>query len=400
MLKLNAEFRTHYTAGDKWKKRRLKLYDFAGGGIANAGDIALLSQFWRYYRSPGDGLAHKGRLESGPLVVMIAYCTLGGLYALEGCYDLAKDYKGKQKGFSAKTVYKKALAAKTDLDKLFAVRDQKLQSLSPDKIALQTAQGRVLRDVRDLSLIEFSRVYVDSRKQKAARDLTTLGTIAVCATGAWPGAYAVLRGVKDVNLKKVGSGGIGFLISGSTLTAAPALIHGGAAITGKVCTSKLEDSLIKSQSTTIAALEKDLANYRDLAAQANPSVDHSQQFAMVAKLIKDRHEFLEKERRRQKREMLESFISYAVRGGPQIAFGAMLTRAGYKYNTNPVKAFKGVAQAATVNEVSWGSWLLDVTQKSARNEREFRRQDKIAPADVPFGISNSQLVKLEQAGTQ
>lgn len=121
---------------------------------------------------------------------------------------------------------------------------------------------------------------------------------------------------------------------------------------------------------------------------------------MVAKLIKDRHEFLEKERRRQKREMLESFISYAVRGGPQIAFGAMLTRAGYKYNTNPVKAFKGVAQAATVNEVSWGSWLLDVTQKSARNELEFRRQDKIAPADVPFGISNSQLVKLEQAGTQ
>ncbi|MBX3134977.1 hypothetical protein KF707_02000 [Candidatus Obscuribacterales bacterium] len=294
LLKLNAEFRTHYTAGDRWKKRRMKLYDFAGGGIANAGDIALLSQFWRYYRNPGDGLAHKGRLESGPLVVMIAYCTLGGLYALEGCYDLAKDYKGKQKGFAAKTVYKKALAAKIELDKLFAVRDQKLQALNSDNCALQTAQGRVLKDVRDLSLIEFSRVYVDSRKQKAARDLTTLGTIAVCATGAWPGAYAVLRGVKDVNLKKVGSGGIGFLISGSTLTAAPVLIHGGAAITGKVCTSKLEESLVKSQSTTIAALEKDLTSYREIASKVRPSVDHSQHFAVVQNCSRTDMSFLKK----------------------------------------------------------------------------------------------------------
>lgn len=382
--------------GDKWKARRMKLYDFAGGGIANAGDIALLSQFWRYYRNPGDGLAHKGRLESGPLVVMIAYCTLGGLYALEGGYDLAKDYRGKRKGFDAKSIFKKALAAKTDMDKLFATRDQRIQSMPEEKRALLTAQGQVLRDVRDLSLIEFSRVYVDSRKRKAARDLTTLGTIAVCATGAWPGAYAVLRGVKDVNLKKVGSGGIGFLISGSTLTAAPALIHGGAAIAGKMSASKMEDSLVSAQAKTIDALEKDLSGYRELTAQTHPSADHTQHFGVVAKLLKDRHEFLEKERRRHKREVIESFVAYAAKGGPQIAFGAMLTRAGYKYNTNPVKAFKGVAQAATVNEVSWGNWLLDVLQKGTRNEIEFHKQGKVRSEDVPFGVANSELTSLEE----
>jgi hypothetical protein len=80
LLRLNAEFRTHYLGPQKWKKRRQKFYDATGGAIANAGDITLMSQFYRYWKNPGDGLAHKGRLEAGPIIVMVAYLTLGGLY--------------------------------------------------------------------------------------------------------------------------------------------------------------------------------------------------------------------------------------------------------------------------------------------------------------------------------
>jgi hypothetical protein len=57
-----------------------------------------------------------------------------------------------------------------------------------------------------------------------------------------------------------------------------------------------------------------------------------------------------------------------MKGGPQIALGCDVIRAGYRWNRNPYKAFKGVAQGATANEVSWGLWMLDVVQKSARNE--------------------------------
>ncbi len=51
LLRLNSDFRSHYTARDKNKQRRMKFYDFAAGAVANAGDITLMSQFWKYQRN-------------------------------------------------------------------------------------------------------------------------------------------------------------------------------------------------------------------------------------------------------------------------------------------------------------------------------------------------------------
>jgi len=348
LLKLNAEFRTHYTKPAKWKNPRLKVYDAIGGGIANAGDITLMSQFYRYWKDPGAGLAHKGRLEAGPIVVAVAYLTLGSLYAGEGVFDLVNDYRAKRQGFDARSIFKKALAYKNELNSLFESRANAVQNLGGQGELV--AEGKVLTDIRDLLLIEFSRIYVDSRQQRAARDLTTLGTIGVCATGA-AGAFQVVRGVQNVNLKQVGGGGISFLVSGSTLTAAPILIHGGAAAAGKLSADKLKKELGKMQCTALDVLENDV---RQLNQMSSPGTSRSiasnaEQYDVLCKLLRKRREYLDQADRKKKREIIESFLSYAAKGGPQIAFGTMLTRAGYKYYDNPVKAFRGIAQSATVN---------------------------------------------------
>lgn len=393
LIKLNAEFFSHYTKGSKWKKRRMNFYDAAGGAIANVGDIILLSQFYRYDKNPGEGLAHKGRLQCGAIIVLVAYLTLGGMYAGEGIFDLYSDYKGKRKGFDAKTVFKRALTCKTDLDKLFEQRDKLIESASNDKKAIMLAEGAVLKDIRDLALIEFSKIYVDSRKKRVARDLTTLGTLAVCATGAFPGAYNVIRGVKQVNLKKVGGGGVGFLVSGSILTAAPVLIHGGAAVQGKVTNDKLKKNLIESRSKTVAALSQDVKVLNQLSAQAGDK--NQKPYALLADLLNQREDFLKKLAVKQKREVIENFVSYLAKGGPQIAWGTMLTRAGYRHRQEPAQAFRGIAQAATVNEVSWATWMLDTFQRGTRDEISNYKNGKQATQDIPFGVNNSKLVELE-----
>lgn len=368
LLKLNAEFRSHYTKPTKWKNRRLKFYDAIGGGIANAGDITLMSQFYRYWKDPGAGLAHKGRLEAGPIIVAVAYLTLGSLYAGEGMYDLVSDYRAKRQGFDARSIYKKVVAYKNDLNSLFESRAGLAQNQGPEAVA----EGKVLTDIRDLLLIEFSRIYVDSRQQRAARDLTTLGTIGVCATGA-AGAFQVVRGVQNVNLKQVGGGGISFLVSGSTLTAAPILIHGGAAVTGKLSADKLKKELGKMQCTALSSLESDV---RQLNQMSGSGVSNSNQYDVLCKLLKQRREYLDQADQRKKREIIESFLSYAAKGGPQIAWGTMLTRAGYKYYDNPVKSFRGIAQAATVNEVSWGNWMLDTVQRELETSGAITRMER------------------------
>ncbi|MBK8221226.1 MAG: hypothetical protein IPK73_09410 [Candidatus Obscuribacter sp.] len=348
-----------------------------------------MSQFWKYQKKPGEGLNKRGRLEAGVITVLVAYCLLGSMYAAEGASDLICDYQGKRKHFDAKSMRERVVALKNEIDKLIAERRAAVAQISAGSGEGQylNAEEEVLKDLRDLAILEFSKLYIDSRKKHSARDITTIGTLAVCATGAFPGALGVLNGIRHTNIKEIGGGGIGFLVSGATLTAAPVLIHGGAALTGKVAASRLSKELGEVQCKTTEKLVGDIA-------KLSGNGGRSEQYQVMAKLIGDRAAFLEGDKKEQKREMIESFISYAARGGPQIAFGTCVARAGYRYNNNAFKVFKGVAQGATANEVSWGIWMLDVVQKQTRNELKYRKEDKVG-VTAAFSPENPDLKKLQ-----
>lgn len=145
------------------------------------------------------------------------------------------------------------------------------------------------------------------------------------------------------------------------------------------------------QCTALSSLESDV---RQLNQMTGSGVSNSNQYDVLCKLLKQRREFLDQADQKKKREIIESFLSYAAKGGPQIAWGTMLTRAGYKYYDNPVKSFRGIAQAATVNEVSWGNWMLDTVQKGARNEWSYYKDGKRSVEERPFDVSNPKLVEL------
>ncbi len=399
LLRLNTNFRTHYMKPERNRKRRLKVFDLIGGGIANAGDITLIDQFRRYQNKPLEGLAHKGRLQSGAITVLVAYLTMGSLYAGEGVFDLYTDYKGKKEGFGAKSILKQATALKADIDALLESRKRAVESmsLSGSQRDIFSAEDKILQESRDLALLEFCRLYIDSRKRHTARDMTTIGTLLVCATGAFPGAYGVINGLKNVNLKQVGGGGIGFLISGSTLTVAPVLIHGSAAVTGKLSADKLLKTIGDQQCKTTSALTADASHLNQLLTAAESGTgsgltERARQYNVLADLLKDREAYLNAEAKRQKREVLESFVSYMAVGGPQIAWGATLTRAGYRLNNSPVRAFHGVASGAIVNETSWAMWLLNTLQKGTRDELSAKRRQAEAE---PFNTTNAKLVQLE-----
>lgn len=396
---LNSEFRTHYMQPNKWRDRRVKAYQMAAGGIANAGDITIMSQFWNYYRNPGAGLKHKGSLESGVITVMVAYLTLGGLYAVEGAHDLFNDYQAKRKGFDSKNVLKKAEGLKAEIDQALSARKAALaadSSLSDSERSLLTQENKVLQDCRDLVLLEFSKVYVDGRKKRIKRDVTTLGTIAVCATGAFPGALGVVRGIQEVNLKMIGGGGIGFLVSGATLAGAPLLIHGGAQIGGAWTQKNLSKTLGALECKMASQLKEDVDKLATVRIDAESTTTSARvaSYRKLSDLISERQEYLEAEKKRNRSKAIEDFVAYAIEGGPQIAWGTMVARAGYRYNRNAKKAFKLIAEGATVNEVSWGSWLLNQTQGEIRDEL-YNMKHRFDGTTGAFGTTNSKLTELK-----
>ena len=160
---------------------------------------------------------------------------------------------------------------------------------------------------------------------------------------------------------------------------------------------RLSKQLGEVQCKTTDKLAEDtklLTQILNAKGQDNNSQPRTETYQVMGKLLEDRSEFLKKEKKDQKREMIESFVSYAAKGGPQIAFGTCVARAGYRYNRNPFKLFKGVAQGATANEASWAIWMLDTVQKQTRNEIK-NYKEAHATVQPAFSQTNEELKKLE-----
>jgi len=380
LFKLNTQFRLHYTKHNKWEERRLDLYNIAGSGVANAGVITLITQFWRYHNNVGLGLQRKGRLESGLIQVLVAYLIVGAGYTGEVLYDAYNDYRGKQKGFGAKEMCEKVKTLRIEIDDLLSQRDKLVANEASSRELLE-CEGTVLKDWRDLALLDFSSLYVQSREQHMVRELTNLGTMAVAYTGAFPGTLLALQGVQRVKLKEVGGSGIGFMTSAGILTLAPYLFKFGEVWQGHHCSRHMNEMLGEFQCHAAQRMQSDVEKLRGLIVanggqkEAGVVSRHLKTYVAGGELAQERTDILEREKRATRRRFFDDVISYTARGGPQIAWSALLINAGYGNTLRPAVAFERVAQASTVNETSWGYWLLDYLQSGAHREiSDFRHR--------------------------
>jgi hypothetical protein len=389
IIRINTAFRNDYTKKEKGQQRRNSIYQLSASGLANAGDITLMSQFWRYNRNPGLGLQNRGRLESGLIIVLAAYSAVVAAYSGEFIIDQIQDAGVRKKGLDSKTTLNRVIALNKELTKMLADREL-LIGKATDSNAKEfwLAESKILEDCRTLALADFSRLYVDYRKRHAIRDLTTLGTIAVGATGAFPGTLLVLRGVQQTNLKKIGGGGVGFTVSAGILTAAPWLFAGGGKIAGKTAHERISNAFGEVEQVTISKLDTDAGKLVELSKKPGvdlgaPLNERLQAYQVCERLLESRRKKLDQEAMAAHRKFVADVISYGIRGGSQIGWGTLLMNAGYKYNDKPAVAFKRVAQAATVNEVSWGSWFLEALETGTIHEIANYKHSK-DPSYDPF----------------
>jgi hypothetical protein len=395
IIRTNTLFRNNYTKTDRSQQIRNSIYQIGATGLANAGDITLMSQFWRYNRNPGLGLQNRGRLEAGLIIVLAAYSAVVAAYSGEYIIDQVQDLQTRKRGLDSKTTLNRVIALNKELTALLVERQALVDKTTDANMKeFWTAEGKILEDCRNLTLADFSRLYVDYRKRHAVRDLTTLGTIAVGATGI-PGTLLVLRGVQQTNLKKVGGGGIAFEVSAGILTVAPILFEGGGRIVSKSAHAKLANAFGQVEQNTINQLDIDANKLVALSRQPGVTVgqplnERLQAYLVCKKLLESRQRKMDLEAAAARRKLMADIISYGIRGGTQLAWGALLMNAGYKYNDKPATAFRRVAQAATVNEVSWGSWLVEALATGANQQIASYKHSKNPDYD-PFKTSGEKI---------
>ncbi|HEY9869332.1 MAG TPA: hypothetical protein V6D08_09215 [Candidatus Obscuribacterales bacterium] len=377
LLRLNTHLRIESTDRGRLKPWRVFLWNLAGAGVSNAGIITVSAERWRTWQRPRT--ASRNTLKAGPMLLMIGHSILVGGLLLEATIDTIKDYRIRKRGFDAKTTKKRALALKDEIDRLMSERDRVTAGsaeLSEQERAVARQEGKVLADVRDLALNEYCQFYARAVGRRWSRDASYLNGLAAAGTGGYIGALGGLIAVAARRPSVAGPAGIGFILSGSHIVAAPVVGRVTAKLGAKLASRKVRRELGLIAAADGHAFDADRDALRQAASglqgagsspglSARLAVYDSQDSIFDAQGLMNAGE-----RKKADRAFLERLVWNGAIGGTKIAWGTLLSYAGFRYYNSPQRFSKSIAQGSTCFVVGTGLFILDTLQAHTRSERD------------------------------
>lgn len=379
LLKLNTEFRINTTKQSKWKRWRTFTYNMLASGVSFAGITTVAAENWRTHHNFKKG--DRDVFIAGPLLLLIGHSIALGGVVIESGLDKYKEYKDWRKGISPGGMTKKVLVIQNEIDTLIKERESALKGLEhPSSLQKRfiDAEGRVLRDVRDLALVEFAQFYTRARKRAVSRDVSYINGSAIATTGGYQGSLNGMLAVVNKRRMQAVPAGLGFLESGALIVLAPWIKRGTAAITGKVAGKRIKKKLGDLGNTTVTQLEKDLRELKTITAQL-PAQQKPRQMTHRIDLYDDGQGVFKQqalfnaiEKSKSRKEFWERVAYNSAIGGTKMAWGISLAYAGAAFprgGGHKLEQFRRiVANGSTTFIVGTSIWMFDTLQSRTRGE--------------------------------
>lgn len=394
LIKLNTNFRMSTTEKGRAKPWRVFLYNMAGSAVATAGITTIAAERWRTWQRPAT--ASRNTLQAGPTMLLISHSIMTGGVLLEAALDLINDHKQHTKGLDAKATKKRAIELRDAIDQKLTERDSVLASLSEQDRAIATAEGLVLKDIRNMALAEYAQFHVRSAKRKAARNFSYLNGFSAATTGGYLGSLCGLLAVAERNPRLAGPAGIGFTISGANIATGPLLGRATAYLAGKATKSRINREL---GTFAPAQLQDHFSLLKQNSLRDDPGLNTRLAIYEEADdIFKRQAQMNAAEKKKADKEFMERCFYNAIIGGTKMGWGIQLANAGYGFHagptpkapTLPVKVAgkpvnvqvgralkspgqlfaKRVAQGSTTYIPGTSLWMIDTVQARTRGEMD------------------------------
>jgi hypothetical protein len=364
--RLNTYFRIETTRQSKWRKWRTWLVDEQlNGGIAGMTLIYIVNQLralsrgvvfnttihvssttifpfghvkniylhGNFYRNPPNSAMELAFYGTIPFIsVAIAQESFE---LLENFYD---DWKTKRHGFDPASTKPKAIALRDEIDGLLAQRNQAIGTRvggGQDQEIL-SAEGKVLKDLRDLELDEYGRYYSAARRARPVQNAYYIPEImqrGVALSAAITGTVAQQR--QEVNI--FGAFGVLQVVGAVLQIASPV----AAVLTNKIQKERAAKALVPvltgQQIHTVEELDTDRKHFEDLALAATGQPQF-EQHATAYKLARDNAAaslaLSRREEAAAKSLFKTAFLLKSFAAGMLTSYGVISMVGGYSKITN------------------------------------------------------------------
>jgi len=165
--KFNLHYKLEVGKQGRWASWRYALLQETNYALNLASGIASTDERASHFTTPERTDRYK--LGNSNLISMIGYIIGASAAALELGITEWHDLQARHKGFSPKAAKKYVLDLKEAIDRLIAERDAliKIEQAAPllsPHLAIDIAEGKVLKDLHDLALLEYQKFNIGERR--------------------------------------------------------------------------------------------------------------------------------------------------------------------------------------------------------------------------------------------
>jgi hypothetical protein len=377
LMRFSTQLHATWVKPSRWKSWRVFGYKIAGSGCINAGMICIASSRFKYMNNPAT--ASRPFLKSGHIINMTGASVIVAGTLFESVLDRIAEKRHAKEHLDLKSARKRFIEMEALLSGLLDKRSALVSacpSLTASQKAILDSDGLVLQDLRDLAVTEFQYSYTDIARLRTARDVASALTVFGAATAEYGGSLQSLLSVANRQPKQTGAAGIGFMTSGASVIASPLLINLSERFARSRAQKDLQLSGLNAQKIAVDKFDEHRKQLEQLIARADSSDTQLLKALDARKSVYQAHGELFDSREesrasieaRAKKELAERMFFSTIVGGTQVARGAQLAVAGFKYYDQPTKSFPVVAASATTFIAGSGVWTLDNIQGKVREE--------------------------------
>lgn len=415
--RLNTKFRMASLYDDKWRGWRQFGYSMTNAGLTEAGLLTVMIERYKFLRQPpliavrGRG-RNSGRIEirradrkpidpdtlrASVILQMVGNWIGATGNVVELGVNFAKYRRNKKAGMLASEVRQKVQEWLVEVDQLIDERNAFLETatgFTPEQMEIYRAEGLILRDIRDLALLQNERYYLAAKGFSAFQISVYLIDLVRNVTGATTGLIN-LYAIKKDNPYAGGTANLFTTISGAFVLAIPTCSRLASYMVQSMARRRLSADLKTAKSVgeveqkLIDVFEADLNNLTMLASRTGASggtglfsgMDRRIYAYAHQDVLYDKQEALMLRQIRQDLDTtLQSFAVAGVGGPTKITSGITGMIAGWRYPYQPVKAQKiAVAGNTTYVAGTATQMLLALREKTLQQmkEHQLRKQGQL-----------------------
>jgi len=398
--KSNALFRLESTRQPRLRKWRQFVYSQANSNMTEAALIGRMALSYPYTRE------NSGRPDQRAIQRCAATSMVGQLIAAGGeTFELVDNFrnyrKAEHKEMDPGSYRKRVTNSVKKLDALLEKKEQLIISaeLSQEDLKIIKGESALLRDVRDLALVQYGQYHAGSKRLRFFQNAAYLISISRNIVGATSNLLNIQASrLRNNNIS--GYASILNLIAGTLVVATPVFGRVSNNLAGLVDRRVVSKDFADIEAKETATFIRDRLHYLETLHEngvtskiGRHELERAEIYAGEESLLLAQEANIERERKQARKTTAENVITGSLVGSSRMAAGILGMAGAWKYGDRPWISSRYTAAASTIYGAGTAFNSLETARVCIKQELHEHREAK--NGSLPRQVLQQRLATLD-----